>query len=88
MTAEEIKKWKDEILAMFDTFKQNQPFMAKLRDDNFSSDEKLREYNKVLNKYRLDLNHRPDIGKVQLLKQLLKDNAEQLLDVFMDSLED
>lgn len=88
LTAEEIKKWKDEILAMFDTFKQNQPFMAKLRDDNFSSDEKLREYNKVLNKYRLSLNHRPDIGKVQLLKQLLKDNAEQLLDVFMDSLED
>lgn len=86
LTAEEIKKWKDEILAMFDTFKQNQPFMAKLRDDNFSSDEKLREYNKVLNKYRLSLNHRPDVGKVQLLKQLLKDNAEQLLDVFMDSL--
>lgn len=87
LTAEEIRKWKDEILAMFDTFKQNQPFMAKLRDDNFSSDEKLREYNKVLNKYRLSLNHRPDIGKVLLLKQLLKDNAEQLLDVFVDSLE-
>lgn len=87
LTAEEIRKWKDEILIMFDTFKQNQPFMAKLRDDNFSSDEKLREYNKVLNKYRLSLNHRPDIGKVQLLKQLLKDNAEQLLDVFIDSLE-
>ena len=88
LTAEEIRKWKDEILFMFDTFKQNQSFMAKLRDDNFSSEEKLREYSKVLNKYRLSLNHRPDIGKVQLLKQLLKDNAEQLLDVFMDSLEE
>lgn len=86
LTAEEIKKWKDEILAMFDTFKQNHSFMAKLRDDNFTADDKLREYNKVLNKYRLSLNHRPDIGKVQLLKQLLKDNAEQLLDVFIDSL--
>ena len=88
LTAEEIRKWKDEILIMFDTFKQNQPFMAKLRDNNFSSDEKQREYIKVLNKYRLSLNHRSDIGKVQLLKQLLKDNAEQLLDVFMDSLEE
>ena len=86
LTAEEIKKWKDEIFMMFDTFKQNQSFMAKLRDDNFSSEEKLREYNKVLKKYRLSLNHRSDIGKVQLLKQLLQNNAEQLLDVFLDDL--
>lgn len=88
LTAEEIKKWQDEILAMFDAFKQNAPFMAKLRDDNFSSDDKLREYNKVLKKYILSLTHRPDIGKVQLFKQLLKDNAEQLLDVFIDSLDE
>ena len=86
LTAEEIKKWKDEIFMMFDTFKQNQSFMAKLRDDNFSSEQKLREYYKVLNKYRLSLNHRSDIGKVQLLKQLLQNNSEQLLDVFLDAL--
>ena len=88
LTAEEIKKWKDEILVMFDTFKQNASFMAKLRDDNFSSEDKMREYMTALSNYRIKLNNRPDIGKVQLLKQLLKDNAEQLLDVFMDSLED
>ncbi|MGI6233422.1 MAG: DEAD/DEAH box helicase family protein [Prevotella sp.] len=88
LTAEEIKKWKDEKLVMFDTFKQNASFMAKLRDDNFSSEDKMHEYMTALSNYRIKLNNRPDIGKVQLLKHLLKDNAEQLLDVFMDSLED
>lgn len=88
LTSEEIKKWKDEILLMFDAFKLNQSFMAKLRDDNFSLEEKQREYNKVLKKYVLSLNHRNDIGKVQLLKQLLNNNAGQLLDVFIDSLEE
>ena len=88
LTAEEIKKWQDEILIMFDTFKRNASFMAKLRDDNFSPEDKMREYKIVLNNYRISLNHRSDIGKVHLLKQLLKDNAEQLLDVFIGSLED
>lgn len=84
LTAEEIQKWRDEILKMFEDFHSDARFMAKIEDDNFTSDQKYEAYLQKLNVFRRGLSRRTDIEKVQLLKTLLQENAGQLYDMFVE----
>lgn len=85
ISQEEVQKWIEEIEKMYDSFRENERFMAVLNDNNFTIEKKMEECVKVLKKYRLSLTSRTDIVKVQLFKKLLTDNQEQFFDVFMSS---
>jgi len=85
LTAEEKQKWQEEIEKMFDTFRSDESFMAVMRDTTFTFDVKHEGYCKVLNRYRRSLSQRADIEKVQLFKQMISDNADQLLDMFIEN---
>ena len=88
LSQQEVQKWLEEIGIMFEAFRKDSNFIAVIKDDVFSPEEKLKKYMTVLTKYKFSLNKRQDLEKVQLFKKLLDDNKEQLLDVFIESLMD
>ena len=84
LSAEEKNKWLAEVGRMFEWLRSQERFMAVIRDDRFSPDEKLAEYNKALVAYKFMLMRRSDLAKASLFKRMLDDNAAQFLDVFAE----
>ena len=84
----DVRKWMQEIGAMFTAFTQNERLLAVLQDDTFPPEEKQKEYTKALNRYRRSISTRMGLEKVELFKRMLADNNEQLLDIFMTALPD
>lgn len=88
LSVEEVHIWLIEIGKMFETFRQNGRFLAVIKDSTFTPEDKMKEYMKVLKTYRIQLGRRNDIIKVELFKKLLLENSEQLLDVFVESVQE
>ena len=86
LSTEDVHIWLSEVGKMFEQFRQNARFLAVIKDSTFSPDDKMKEYIKVLKLYRIALSRRNDIVKVELFKQMLLENCEQLLDVFVESI--
>ena len=86
LSTEEVHVWLKEIGKMFESFRQNQKFLAVIKDSTFTPEDKMKEYMKVLKVYRITLSRRNDIMKVEQFKNFLLENSEQLLDVFVESL--
>lgn len=86
VTADEIKKWGEEIMHLFDGMKADTGLMAVVNDDEFSSDLKEAECRKYMRKFQRRLRLRSDIEKAMQLSQLIGDSEEQLIAVFMQSL--
>lgn len=83
MKAHLARVWLKEIGLMFQYIQANDQFMAYIKDANYSDEDKLEEYKKIQNKYRRGLKNRTDFPQVELFKQMLNDNVEQLFAVFM-----
>lgn len=75
--------WLREIGLMFQHIKADEQFIAYVKDPNYSEEDKLEEYRKIQNKYRRGLRNRPNFEQVEMFKQLLNDNVEQLFAIFM-----
>ncbi len=89
INAREAQKWLAEIGVMFDNLRQKEKLCVILRDDKTQEEEKLREYTKYQNIYKLvDLDDRPDFAKVDTFKKMLDDNVEQFYSIFMGQLKD
>lgn len=86
LSTEEVHKWLEEIGKMFESFRQNTTFLAVIKDNTFTPEDKMKEYMKVLKIYRIQLGRRGDLVKVELFKKMLLENCEQLLDVFVESI--
>lgn len=86
VTADEIKKWGEEIMHLFDGMKADTGLMAVVNDDEFSSELKEAECRKYMRKFQRRLRLRSDIEKAMQLSQLIGDSEEQLIAVFMQSL--
>ena len=86
LTAEQAQIWLKEIGLMFDYIRKDNPFCAFAKDDNYTEEEKLREYKKVQGKYRRSLKNRPDFAQVERFKQMIIENVEQLFAVFVADL--
>ena len=84
LSAEEKKKWLAEVGKMFSWLRQQNNFMAVIRDDRFSAEEKLQEYSRQLVAYKFQLMRRSDLVKASLFKKMLEDSAEQFLSVFAE----
>ena len=88
LSRDEKNKWLAEVLKMFDWLRGQTNFMAVMRDDHFSPEEKLAEYNKQLVAYKFQLMRRSDFAKAALFKKMLDDNAAQFLDIFAEGVEE
>ena len=86
LTAEQAQIWLKEIGLMFDFIKKDEQFCAFAKDDNYTEDEKLAEYKKVQARYRRSLKNRTDFPQVELFKQMIVENIEQLFATFMADL--
>ena len=85
--AREAQRWLTEIGVMFDSFRQKEKLCVILRDDKTPDEEKLKEYKKFQNIYKLvELKKRTDLAKVDVFKKMLDDNVEQFFSIFMDQL--
>lgn len=72
---------------MFDSFRLKEKLCVILRDDKTPDEEKLKEYKKFQNIYKLvELKKRTDLAKVDVFKKMLDDNVEQFFSIFMDQL--
>ena len=86
ISAREAQRWHAE---MFESLRQKDKLCVVLRDDKTQDEEKLREYRKFQNIYKLvDLKKRPDLAKVDKFKKMLDDNVEQFYSIFMEQLKD
>lgn len=89
INAREAQRWLKEIGVMFDNLRQKEKLCVILRDDKTQEEEKLREYTKYQNIYKLvNLDNRPDLAKVDTFKKMLDDNVEQFYSIFMGQLKD
>ena len=89
ISAREAQRWLAEIGVMFESLRQKDKLCVVLRDDKTQDEEKLREYRKFQNIYKLvDLKKRPDLAKVDKFKKMLDDNVEQFYSIFMEQLKD
>ena len=89
ISAREAQRWLAEIGVMFESLRQKDKLCVVLRDDKTQDEEKLREYRKFQNIYKLvDLKKRPDLAKVDKFKKMLDDNVEQFYAIFMEQLKD
>lgn len=89
ISAREAQRWLAEIGVMFESLRQKDKLCVVLRDDKTQDEEKLREYRKYQNIYKLvDLKKRPDFAKVDKFKKMLDDNVEQFYSIFMEQLKD
>lgn len=77
------KLWLQEIGLMFQTIKDDEEFVAYIKDSNYSDEEKQAEYKIRQDRYRRGLRRRPDFEQVELFKQMLDENIEQLFAIFM-----
>lgn len=84
LSAEEVRKWMSEIQKMFESFKADTRFMAVIHDNTFTNELKHEEWRKMLNRYRRNLTQREDIEHVVHFKKMLAENADQLLDMFLE----
>lgn len=85
--AMEVQKWSTEIQKMFAKMKANSRLMAIVNDDNFTTEYKIAECLKAVSKYKRGLSTSSDPTD-QNLRRMINDNAEQLVDMFLQSLKD
>lgn len=89
ISAREAQRWLAEIGVMFESLRQKDKLCVVLRDDKTQDEEKLSEYRKYQNIYKLvDLKKRPDFAKVDKFKKMLDDNVEQFYAIFMEQLKE
>lgn len=89
LTAQMAQLWLKEIGIMFKYLKEDEELLAFLKDDFFDKEQKLKEYQRKLSKYRRTvLRNRTDIVNLELFLKMLKDNEEQLFAIFMKELMD
>ena len=86
LTAKQAQAWLDEIGKMFEFMAADEAFCAKVKDENFSEVEKLREYKKLQDQYRRMATARPDFLLKEEFKKMLNDNVEQLYAIFISEL--
>jgi len=75
--------WLREIGLMFQAIKDDEEFVAYIKDSNYSDEEKQAEYKIRQDRYRRGLRRRPDFEQVELFRQMLDENIEQLFAIFM-----
>lgn len=75
--------WLKEIGLMFQEFKKDEEFVAFIKDANYTEEDKMEMYTFKQNKYRRGLRRRPDFEQVELFRQMLDENVEQLYAIFM-----
>ncbi len=83
INAELARIWLKEIGAMFDHIRADEEFIAYIKDSNYTYEDKQIEYKKRQDRYRRGLRNSPDFSRVELFKQMLNDNTEQLFAIFM-----
>lgn len=89
ISAREAQRWLAEIGVMFNNLKFKDRLCVVLCDDKTQDEEKLREYRKFQNIYKLvDLKKRQDLAKVDKFEKMLDDNVEQFYSIFMEQLKD
>ncbi len=89
ISAREAQRWLAEIGVMFNNLKLKDRLCVVLCDDKTQDEEKLREYRKFQNIYKLvDLKKRQDLAKVDKFEKMLDDNVEQFYSIFMEQLKD
>lgn len=89
ISAREAQRWLAEIGVMFNNLKHKDRLCVVLCDDKTQDEEKLREYRKFQNIYKLvDLKKRQDLAKVDKFEKMLDDNVEQFYSIFMEQLKD
>lgn len=87
ISAHEAQQWLKEIGVMFDWLSQKEKLCVVLRDDKTLDEEKLKEYQKQQNIYKLvELKKRKDFVKVDRFKKMLEENVEQFYAIFMQQL--
>lgn len=84
LSAQQAQIWLREIGLMFQYMKNDEPFIAYIKDEQFSDEEKYSKYKTLQAKYRRSLkNTRPDFELLEQFKEMLKDNQEQLFNIFI-----
>ena len=82
----EKEKWLEEIGKLFEWLRTDGEFMAVIRDDRITPEDKLMRYTRLLVGYKFKLVRRPDFVKASLFKKMLDDNAAQFLDIFVTAI--
>lgn len=88
--AEEIMMWRKDICDFFENLKQNAKLLSMLEDDhdNFSREDKQREYGKTVRKYLRQVDARPEgeLFQPRLFKDMVNNNKDQFYFMFIDYL--
>ena len=85
LKASEIRLWESNMDDMFHFLQCDETLEAKLDDENFTREEKVKAYNKVLNKYCRALNNqaREAVFQPRLFLDIINDNKEHFYDIYL-----
>lgn len=88
MKAEEIMLWRQDIYDFFEQLKRNEKLASMMSDDNFTREDKQREYNKSVRRYLHSVDSRPEgeLFQPQLFKTMVEANRDQFFFMFSDYL--
>ena len=88
MKAEEIMLWRQDIYDFFEQLKRNEKLASMMSDDNFTREDKQREYNKSVRRYLHSVDSRPEgeLFQPQLFKTMVDANRDQFFFMFSDYL--
>ena len=86
--AEEIALWCKDIHDLFEYLKQNAKLVSMMEDDNFSREDRQREYNKSIRKFLRQIDNRTweDLFEPLLFKEMIINNKDQFFFMLMDYL--
>ena len=86
--AEEIILWRKDIYDFFEYLNQNPKLTSMMEDDNFSREDKQREYSKTVRKYlrQIDGRSEEELFQPLLFKEMVNNNKDQFFFMFMDYL--
>ena len=86
--AEEIALWCKDIHDLFEYLKQNAKLISMMEDDNFSREDRQREYNKSIRKFLRQIDNRTweDLFEPLLFKEMIINNKDQFFFMLMDYL--
>lgn len=83
LNAEEIDSMRNYIESFYRQMEEDVAFVAMIRDENFEREQVMRDFNKHLRKFKRRL-ERANVPHIDVIKQILDDNAEQFFEIFSE----